>query len=73
MFDFALTEVDNFFKNELITIMFKLFDEKDARLVFFQAERSSNLSVQTLNYIFATLTEQFVFRFSKSDLKFRFG
>ena len=26
MFDFAVSQVDNFCKNELITVMFKLFD-----------------------------------------------
>ena len=39
MFDFAVTQVDNFCKNELITPMFKLFDRKDARLVLFKPER----------------------------------
>ena len=34
--DFAVTQVDNFCKNELITVMFELFDGKDASLVFFQ-------------------------------------
>ena len=38
MFDFAVSEVDNFCKNELITVLFKLFDGKDASLVFFQTE-----------------------------------
>ena len=38
MFDFAVTQVDNFCNNELITIVFKLFDGKDASLVFFQTE-----------------------------------
>ena len=33
MFDFAVTQVDNFCKNELITVLFKLFDGKDASLV----------------------------------------
>ena len=37
--DFAVTQVDNFCKNELITIMFKLFDGKDASLVLFKLER----------------------------------
>ena len=35
IFDFAVTQVDNFCKNELITVMCKLFDGKDASLVFF--------------------------------------
>ena len=39
MFHFAVTQVDNFCKNELITVMFKLFDGKDASLVFFKLER----------------------------------
>ena len=39
MFDFAVTLVDNFCKNELITVMFKLFDGKDASLVLFKPER----------------------------------
>ena len=38
MFDFAVTQVDNFCKNELITVMFKLFDGKDASLVLFKPE-----------------------------------
>ena len=33
MFDFAVTQVDNFCKNELITVLFKLSDGKDASLV----------------------------------------
>ena len=38
IFDFAVTKVDNFCKNELITVLFKLFDGKDASLTFFQTE-----------------------------------
>ena len=38
MFCFAVTQVDNFCKNELITVMFKLFDGKDASLVLFKPE-----------------------------------
>ena len=34
MFDFTVTQVDNFCKNELITVMFKLFHGKDGSLVF---------------------------------------
>ena len=37
-FDFAVTQFDNFCKNELITVLFKLFDGKDTSLVFFQTE-----------------------------------
>ena len=36
MFDFAVTQVDNFCKNELINVMLKLFDGENASLVFFQ-------------------------------------
>ena len=39
MFDLAGTQVDNFCKNELITVLFKLFDGKDASLVLFNAKR----------------------------------
>ena len=39
MFDFAATQVDNFCKNELITALFKLFDGKDASLVFLKPKR----------------------------------
>ena len=39
MTDFAITQVYNFCKNELITVMFKLFDGKDASLVLFKPER----------------------------------
>ena len=39
MFDFAVTQVDNFCKNELITVLFKLFDGKDASLVLFKPKR----------------------------------
>ena len=39
MFDFALTQVDNFCKIEMITVLFKFFDGKDASLVFFKPER----------------------------------
>ena len=43
MFDFAVTQVDNFCKNELITVMFKFFDGKDTSLVLFKPKRYSNL------------------------------
>ena len=73
MFDFAVTQVDNFCKNELITVMFKLFEGEKASLVLFKKpERYSNLSVQMLSYILVTMSEQFVFCFCKSNLKFRF-
>ena len=39
MFDFAVTQVDNFYENELITVMFKLLDGKDASLVLFKSVR----------------------------------
>ena len=39
MIDFAVTQVDNFCKNELITVMFKLFDGKDASIVLFKPKR----------------------------------
>ena len=45
MFDFAVTQVDNLCKNELITVMFKLFDGKDTSLVLFKPKLNSNLSV----------------------------
>ena len=61
MFDFAVTQVDNFCKNELITVMFKLFDGENASLVLFKPERYSNLSVQMLPYILVIMSEQFVF------------
>ena len=73
MFDFAVTQVDNFCKNEKITVMFKLFDGKDASLVLFKPDRQSNLSVQLLNCIFVTMTEQIVFCLCKSNLKSGFG
>ena len=38
MFGFAVTQVDNFCKNELITVVFKLYDGKDASLVLFKPE-----------------------------------
>ena len=72
MFDFAVTQVDNFCKNELITVMFKLFDGENANLVLFKPERYPNLSVQMLTYILVTMSEQLVFCFCKSSLKFRF-
>ena len=73
MFDFAVTQVDNFCKKELITVMFKLFDGKDTKLVLFKPKRYSNLSVQMLSYVLVAMTEQFVFCFGKSNLKFGFG
>ena len=73
MFDFAVTQVDNLCKNELVTVLFTLFDGKDASLVFFQIETYSKLSVQMLNYIVVTMTEQFAFCFCKSNLKHRCG
>ena len=72
VFDFAVYQVDKFCKNELITVMFKLFDGEKASLVLFKPERYSNLSVQVFSYIFVTMSEQFVFCFCKSNLKFRF-
>ena len=38
MLDFAVTQVDNFCKKELIIVLFKLFDGKDTSLVFFRTE-----------------------------------
>ena len=63
MIDFAVTQVDDFCKKELITVMFKLFDEENASLVVFKQERYSNLSIQMLSYILVTMSEQFVFCF----------
>ena len=37
-FDFAVTQVDNFWKNELITVMFKVFDGENASVVLFKPE-----------------------------------
>ena len=45
MFDFAVTQVDNFCKNELIIVLFKLIDGKDASLVVLEPKLYSNLSV----------------------------
>ena len=45
MIDLAVTQVDNFCKNELITVLFKLFDGKDTSLVHFEPKRCSKLSV----------------------------
>ena len=73
IFDFAVTQVDNLCKNEVITVMFNFLMEKTQVLIFFEQERQSNLSVQMLNYILLTMTEQFVFCFCKSNLKLRFG
>ena len=39
MFEFAVTQVDNFCKNELINVMLKLFDGKNTSLVLFKPER----------------------------------
>ena len=63
MFDFAVTQVDNFCENELITVIFQLFDGKDANLVLFKPERQSILSDQMRNCNLVTMTEQFVFAF----------
>ena len=41
MFDFAVTQVDNFCKNEFITVLFKLFAGKDTSLVVF-SNRNDN-------------------------------
>ena len=64
LFDFAATQIDNFCENELITVMFNLFDGKDARLVLSKPERYSTSSVELLNYILVTMAEQFVFCFA---------
>ena len=45
VFDFAVTQVDNFCKNELITVMFNFFDGKGASLVLFIPEGESSLTV----------------------------
>ena len=45
MFDFAVTQVDKFCKNELITAMLKLFDGKDTSLDLFKPKGYSKLSV----------------------------
>ena len=39
MFDFAVTHVNNFCKNELITVYFELFDGNGASLVLVKPER----------------------------------
>ena len=39
MFNFAVAQVDKFCENELITVMFKRFDGKDASLGLFKPER----------------------------------
>ena len=39
VFDFAVTQVDNFCENEMITVMFKLFDGENASFVLFKPER----------------------------------
>ena len=41
VFDFAVSQIDNFCQNELSTVMFKLFDGKDVSLVFF-SNRNNN-------------------------------
>ena len=45
MFNFAVTQVNNFCKNELITVLFKLFDGKNESLVFLKPKRQPNLPV----------------------------
>ena len=40
MFDFAVSQVDNFCKDELITVLFKLFDGKGT--IFFSSNRNDN-------------------------------
>ena len=39
-FDSAVTQVDNFCENELIPVMFKLFDGRDASLVPLKPEHN---------------------------------
>ena len=39
MFDFAVTQVDNFCKNQLITVLFKRFDGKDTGFGFFKPKQ----------------------------------
>ena len=38
IFGFKVTQVDNFSKNELVTVVFNFFDGKDASLVLFKPE-----------------------------------
>ena len=45
MFDFAVTQVDNFCKKEVITVIFNLFDGTDTSPVFFRPKRQPKLSV----------------------------
>ena len=74
MFDIEVTQVDNFCKNELITVMFKLFDGKEASLVFFSNRNDNRICLfKMLNYIFVTMTELLVFCFCKSNHKLGFG
>ena len=40
MFDFAVTHVDNFCKNDMITVMFKIFDGGNASLELFKPDRT---------------------------------
>ena len=44
MFDFAVTQVDNFCKNELINVLFNFFDGKDTTLVFLPQPRRMLIS-----------------------------
>ena len=39
MFDFAVTQVDNFCKSQLLTVLFQLFDGKDTSLVLLKPNR----------------------------------
>ena len=39
MVNFAMVKVDNFCKNKIIAVYFKLFDGKNARIVVYKSER----------------------------------
>ena len=38
MLDFAVAQVDNFCRNEFITVIFEFFNGKDARVVLFKPQ-----------------------------------
>ena len=61
MVNFAMIKVDNFCKNKLIAVEFKLFDGKHAEIVLSKSERQTNLSICVFNDIVIVMNRTIVF------------
>ena len=59
--NFAMVKVDNFCKNKLIPVSFKVFNGKDAKNVVSKSEAKTNLSIWMFNDILTVICKDFVF------------